>query len=270
MHPVDIKSDTATRVRRPPLPAGNDRQWAWFLDVDGTLLEIETRPDLVLADPRLLRLLQRLHQAYDGAVALVSGRSLLQLEAIFNPLALPAGASHGLELKLPDGSVRRAGHAVPAHYAERISAFAQRHNGLIFEQKPLSIGVHYRDRPELLQQLLALMEPACAELGAGFRLMHGKMVLELLPTAADKGRAIESFMELPPFAGRRPVFVGDDLTDEDGFAVVNALGGLSVRVGHAASSAARWQLSNVSDVRAWLRAAVAAPNGTTAKGRAIE
>lgn len=270
MHPVDIKSDTATLVSRPPLPAGNDRQWAWFLDVDGTLLEIERRPDLVLADPRLLQLLQRLHQAYDGAVALISGRSLPQLEAIFNPLTLAAGASHGLELKLPDGSVRSAEHAVPSHYMERVSAFAQRYDGLIFEQKPLSIGVHYRDRPELAQQLFALMEHICAELGAGFRLMHGKMVLELLPAAADKGRAIESFMELPLFTGRRPVFVGDDLTDEDGFAVVNALGGLSVRVGHAANSAARWQLSNVSELRAWLRAAVAAPNGTSARDEATE
>lgn len=255
MHPVDIKSDAAKRVARPPLPAGGDHHWAWFLDVDGTLLEIEKHPDLVSADDRLLKLLNRLSDVYDGAVALISGRSLQKLETIFNPLTLAAGATHGLELRLPDGSVRYVGHAPPPAVVDRLAEFTRRHR-LLLEQKPLSVGVHYRARPELESLVKETVENIHAELGDEFRLMHGKMVVEILPAAADKGTAIGAFMQMPPFAGRRPVFVGDDMTDEDGFAVVNALDGLSVRIGGDARSAARWQVTNVSELRAWLRAVI--------------
>lgn len=252
MHPHDTKPAAAEPVNRPPLPDVGDRHWAWFLDVDGTLLEIEKHPDLVAADRSLLRLLKRLNRTCDGAVALISGRSLEQLEAIFDPLTLATGASHGLELRTPSGAVRQLGKAVPAKTAERIAAFTAQHEGLLLERKSVSLSVHYRERPDLEDEVLRTMEKIHSHMDGDFRLLRGKMVVELTPAAANKGSAIKTFMEMPPFAGRKPVFVGDDVTDEDGFAAVNAMGGLSVRIGNPAGSAARWHFANISELRDWL------------------
>jgi trehalose 6-phosphate phosphatase len=242
-------------MRRPPLPHTDDRHWAWFLDVDGTLLEIEAYPDLVTADARLLRLLQDLGSNYGGALALVSGRSLEQLDRIFGGLMIAAAASHGLQQRLPDGTVLNRASEVPPGSLRRITQFADRHPGLVVEQKPFSVGLHYRARPELEPAVLEAMEKIHAELDNDLRLMHGKMVVEIMPTGANKGSAIRSFMQTRPFEGRLPVFVGDDVTDEYGFAMVNELGGMSIRIGSAAGSAAKWQLRDVADVRAWLKAA---------------
>jgi trehalose 6-phosphate phosphatase len=243
-------------MHRPPLPHTADRHWAWFLDVDGTLLEIEANPDLVTADPGLLELLDDLCRQYGGAVALISGRSLEQLDRIFGDLRLTAAASHGLEQRLPDGTRIDRASGVPAGSHRRMAEFADRHPGLVVERKPFSVGLHYRARPELEPAVLEAMEKIHSELDNDVRLMRGKMVVEIMPAGANKGCAIRSLMEARPFTGRLPVFVGDDVTDEHGFEVVNELGGMSVRVGSIAGSAAQWQLESVADLRAWLRACV--------------
>ncbi len=248
---TDSQLEAAERAGHPPLPDVGDRHWAWFLDVDGTLLEIASRPDLVTADHALLTLLERLNRACEGAVALISGRSLQQLEAIFDPLTLAAGASHGLELFTPDGTVRHLGRPIPGDAARRIAAFAEAH-GLLLERKPMSLSVHYRDHPHLEPLVLETLQAIHADMDNDFRLLRGKMVVEITPAAANKGSAIRTFMEMPPFAGRRPVFVGDDLTDEDGFRVVNEMGGISVRIGDAAGSAARWSFASTAELREWL------------------
>jgi trehalose 6-phosphate phosphatase len=256
LRPIPLeRKPAAERMRRPPLPHTADRLWAWFLDVDGTLLEIEADPDLVTADARLRRLLQGLSSKYGGAVALVSGRSLEQLDRIFGGLTLAAAASHGLQQRLPDGTVLNRASGVPPGSLRRVTEFADRHPGLVVEQKPFSVGLHYRARPELEAAVLEAMEKIHSELDNDVRLMHGKMVVEIMPAGANKGSAIRSFMQASPFEGRLPVFVGDDVTDEYGFAVVNELGGMSIRVGSAAASAAKWQLKDVADLRAWLKAA---------------
>lgn len=252
MHPVDSKPPAADSRNRPPLPEVGDRHWAWFLDVDGTLLEIARHPDLVTADRALLRLLKRLDKACDGAVALISGRSLQQLEAIFNPLTLATGASHGLELRTPSGDVRYLGQAVPPREADRIAAFAAEHEGLLLERKTMSMSVHYRERPDLENLVLETLQAIHKDVDNEFRLLRGKMVVEITPAAANKGSAIRTFMEMPPFAGRRPVFVGDDVTDEDGFIVVNEMDGISVRIGNSPDSAARWYFSSTTELREWL------------------
>ena len=239
----------------PPPPPLCDR-WALFLDVDGTLLEIEKHPDLVTADRTLLRLLKRLSRACDGAVALISGRSLAQLEAIFDPLTLAAGASHGLELRTPNGTVHHMGQPIPADVATRLADFVAQHEGLLLEKKTRSLSVHYRERPELEDEVLRTLNGVYQGMSEGFRLLRGKMVVELTPGAADKGSAIRSFMQMPPFKGRKPVFVGDDVTDEDGFAAVNEMGGLSVRIGKAPGSAARWYFANIAELRDWLHGAL--------------
>jgi len=243
-------------MSRPTSPDIADHHWAWFLDVDGTLLEIESRPDLVTADTRLLFLLDSLSKAYDGAVALISGRSLDQLDEIFGSFKIAAAASHGLERRMPDGTVTMQARKIPARSVDRIMAFAERHQGLMVERKPFSIGIHYRNRPELEDAVIDAMEKIHAELDNGFRLMRGKMVVEILPEGADKGSAIRAFMSAFPFKGRLPVFVGDDVTDEHGFAVINQLGGMSIRVGNCAGSAAKWRLENVADLRTWLQSAL--------------
>lgn len=246
----------AEQLPHPPLPDGRGRDWAWFLDVDGTLLEIEKHPDLVSADRELLELLARLADRYDGAVALISGRSLAQLERIFGPLSIAAAASHGLELRPLAEEVSLLAGPVPDAALEAIAEFTARHPGLVMERKSFSVGVHFRARPELAREVEAQMEKIAAGLDNGFRLQHGKMMVELLPAAAGKGRAIRAFMQRPPFRDRRPVFVGDDVTDEHGFAAVNELGGLSVRVGDVPATSAQWRLGNVSELRAWLLEAI--------------
>jgi trehalose 6-phosphate phosphatase len=246
---------TAPRMRRPPLPHTADCHWAFFLDVDGTLLELEADPELVKADERLLELLGRLGSNYGGAIALISGRSLDQLDRIFGHYKPAAAGSHGLEQRLPDGRVLYRAPEISPDSVERVVEFAGHNRGLVVEQKPFSVGVHYRARPELESAVLEAMERINVELENDSRLMRGKMIVELVPAVANKGSAIRSFMESTPFAGRRPVFIGDDVTDEYGFAVVNELHGLSIRVGSAEGSAAEWQLQNVADLRAWLRSA---------------
>ncbi|MEX2495659.1 MAG: trehalose-phosphatase [Woeseia sp.] len=243
-------------MTRPPSPDIANHHWAWFLDVDGTLLEIEKHPQLVTADNRLLYLLESLDKAYDGAVALISGRSLEQLDGIFNGLGIAAAASHGLEQRLRGGNVLLNGQDIPSALAERVTAFAQQHEGLTIDRKPVSIGIHYRARPELEETVLAAMEEIRAEFASSAKLMRGKMVVEILPEGADKGSAIRSFMQDLPFKGRLPVFVGDDVTDEHGFKVVNELGGMSVRIGHSTDTAAKWRLRNVTDLRTWLQSAL--------------
>jgi trehalose 6-phosphate phosphatase len=256
MRPADTTSSVAETDRRPPLPDVGDRHWAWFLDVDGTLLEIERHPDMVSADRTLLRLLKRLNRACDGAVALISGRSLAQLEAIFDPLTLAAGASHGLELRAPNGAVHHLGQPLPEEAVTHIAEFVAQHEGLLLERKTRSLSVHYRERPELEDDVVRTLKEVHAGLPEGFRLLRGKMVVELTPAAADKGSAIKAFMQMPPFKGRKPVFVGDDVTDEDGFAAVNEMGGLSVRIGKAPGTAARWHFANISELRDWLHGAL--------------
>lgn len=252
-----MNSPQATdRLPRPPSPDIADHHWAWFLDVDGTLLELERRPDLVSADRRLLELLDRLYDVYGGAVALISGRSLAQLDRIFGTLRIAAGASHGLELRPTADEVTVLGEAVPPEVAEEISAFVEGHAGLILERKSYSVGVHFRERPDLATEVATTMEKAARELDNRFRLQHGKKMIELLSIAAGKGGAIRAFMQRAPFEGRRPVFVGDDVTDEHGFATVNEFGGLSIRIGDAQETVARWRLENVAELRTWLRAAI--------------
>lgn len=252
---ADLFADTRG-MRRPPLPDSAIHEWAWFLDVDGTLLEIEARPDLVSADEPLLGLLEGLRRAYGGAIALISGRSLQQLDEIFGGHRLAAAGSHGVEQRLPDGRLVNEASGVPGVSVERVLDFAKRHPGLLVEQKPYSIGVHYRARPELEATVIKAMERIQAELDNEAKLMRGKMVVELLPAAANKGSAIRSFMSTAPFAGRLPLFIGDDVTDEHAFATVNEFGGMSIKIGSAEGSLAKWQLRSVADLRTWLRSAL--------------
>lgn len=227
--------------------------WALFLDVDGSLLDIVEHPEEVRAESTLVRSLERLRTRLCGALALVSGRPLKDLDRLFAPLHLPAAGQHGLEQRMASGRLL-PGFALPEGFSQveaRLALFVDRHPGLFLERKSHGLAVHYRQVPELERQVLALADALASNCSPPLVLVRGKMVAELRAPGGDKGTAIAAFMEEKPFAGRRPVFVGDDVTDEDGFHKVNELGGHSVLVGCRAS-AAHWSIATAAALRDWL------------------
>lgn len=244
----------ASPAPEPPVPASTVKRWALFLDVDGTLLDIAAEPDAVVVTPQLLDVLARLRGALDGAVALVSGRTIAKLDALFAPLRLPAAGNHGIERRNAEGHVIRpsASDAAMERVRAGFAAFAAGHPGLIVEDKQLSVALHFRNNPACEAEVLTLAERIVAALGAGFRVQRGKMMVEIRPSGGDKGSVIDAFMAEPPFAGRIPVFIGDDVTDEDGFAAVNRRGGVSLRVGGGAPTAARYRVADVATLLDWL------------------
>ena len=238
---------------------GIARNWCFFLDVDGTLLDIAAHPTLVRVDAALLDLLQKLTALTASAVALVSGRSIADLDRLFPSIRLPAAGQHGLERRDAGGDLIVAAHAaqcdalpLAAPALERVVA---QYPALTLERKGLTLAMHYRHAPDLAPVVAAAMRDALDTLGDGFELLQGKMVIELKPRAKNKGTAIAEFMQEPPFTTRVPVYIGDDTTDECAFAQVNHLAGHTLKVG-TGPSCARWRLADVAAVRAWLHAVV--------------
>lgn len=236
----------------PVIPDGN---LALFLDVDGTLLEIAETPGAVVVPEPLKAMLGELSVRLDGALALVSGRSVQSLDTLFAPLRFTAAGVHGCERRETTGCITRPKVDLVKFAAARdqLAAWAQQHAGSLLEDKGYALALHYRRAPELETSAHARVMALLSRMGGGFELQSGKAVFEIRPAGYSKGKAIQTFMHEAPFAGRLPVFIGDDITDEDGFAIVNALNGLSIRVGDAAASAARHRLANVSEVIGWLR-----------------
>lgn len=232
-----------------------DADWALFLDVDGTLLEIAETPQAVRVSESLKELLSQLSSKLDGALALVSGRSLADLDALFAPLRLCAAGVHGCERRDVQGSLVRTAIDRTQIVAARaaLERFIQEHEGLLLEDKGISLAVHFRRAPDLAPLVRAELAQICEQLGSTFAIQAGKCVFELRPSHCTKGQSIAAFMRQPPFAGRVPMFLGDDVTDEDGFAIVNQMGGLSIRVGGPATTLAQQRLPSVSQAIAWLR-----------------
>lgn len=229
--------------------------WALFLDVDGTLLDIAHHPDAVTVSAALHGLLRNVYALSDGAVALISGRGLADLDRLFGPLLYPAAGQHGLERRDASGHVTCSIGAMGRIHqaAQALASHAQLRPGIVVEHKGLSLALHYRLAPDMREWAELTMNALLVGLGPAFQLVEGKMVFELKPGGRDKGTAIADFMSEAPFAGRLPVFVGDDVTDEDGFAVVNISGGHSIKVGDG-DSLARWRLADANGVRRWLEA----------------
>jgi trehalose 6-phosphate phosphatase len=243
---------TAEPDAPPPFrPAGA----ALFLDFDGTLVELAAAPDLIDVPAALPGLLARLSERLDGRLAILSGRSLADLDRHLGRhlggSGIALSGSHGLELRLPDGRTLapKAPDGLAAARAE-VAGFAAGQEGLLVEEKPAGIALHYRQAPEQEAGVAAFLG-ALAE-RTGLILQRGKMVIELRAGGADKGDALRLLMAEPPFAGARPWFVGDDLTDEDAFAAAAALAGAGVLVGAPRETAARWRLPDVAAVALWL------------------
>lgn len=227
---------------------------ALFLDVDGTLLEIAASPNEVKVPAALRNTLELAAEGENGALALVSGRTIGELDRLFAPAVFAAAGQHGLERRDAAGRLWRA-EADPQllqSARETLRELVAGHPGLLLEDKGFNLALHYRQAPRLEDRVSEVMTSLLAGLRPHYQLKAGKCVLELMPAGHSKRTAIETFMREPPFYGRTPVFVGDDVTDEDGFAAVNALGGYSIRVGKG-TSLARHRFSSVSAVIAWLR-----------------
>ena len=241
---------TKPRAGPPPPPR---LDWAYFLDVDGTLIDIATTPEAVRVDTAMLELIARLHRSSGGAVALVSGRALSFLENRLGTLRLPLAGQHGLERR--DAAGRLWMHAAPpaakCRIKEALAPIVARHPSLLLEDKGLTLALHYRLAPHLAAYAQRLMARLARAAGAGLEVQRGKCVAEVKPSGIDKGTAVAEYLAESPFRGRRPVFIGDDLNDEHGFAEVNKLDGISIKVGQG-RSCARFRLRDVAAVRRWL------------------
>jgi len=226
---------------------------ALFLDLDGTLAPIAARPQDVRPDPRRTSLLERLALRLQGRLAVVSGRTLDDVDRILEGCVPAVAAVHGLVVRGADGRVRAAtAHPALPKAAEAFRAFAARDSGLIVEEKGLSVALHFRLAPAHADGARACARRLAAE--TGLTLQDGDMVEELRTPGPTKGDSVRGFMGKAPFAGAQPVFVGDDATDEDGFRAAQALKGLGVAVGAPRPTAARFRLAGVEAALAWLEA----------------
>lgn len=230
--------------------------WAYFLDVDGTLINIVETPQAVLVDQPLLDLLANLHRASGGALALVSGRMISDLQSRIGMAQLPLAGLHGLERRDSAGRlwIHATAPAAKSAIKEALAPLLARHPGLLLEDKGLTLALHYRKAPALAAYVHRLMARLVASAGEGLELQRAKFVVEIKPAGIDKGTAVAEYLAEPPFKGRRAVFIGDDLNDEHGFAEVNNQGGISIKVGKGASCAL-FRLPDVAAVHQWLSSA---------------
>jgi len=236
------------------LKTRDSRALALFLDIDGTLLEFSETPDSVHVPAPLVKTLDTAYRTLGGALALISGRALGDIDRLFAPLKLPAAGLHGFDIRgvtVADTDHARHIAAIEAERTRLHQSFADDARILIEDKGPC-IAVHYRRAPDKEARVAEAVAAAQERLGPAFETLSGHMLYELRPAGIGKGHAVDALMRAAPFRGRTPVFIGDDVTDEDGFVAVNALGGISVCVGPRRPTAAIAQLENVDAVRGWL------------------
>jgi trehalose 6-phosphate phosphatase len=228
------------------------RDWALFLDIDGTILELAETPGQVVVPARLRELVRKLDAAMGRAFALVSGRSLSDIDALFGIPGLAAAGLHGMECRTTDGvtHVQSVDESIMRSFRDRLQAYTDRYPGLLLEDKKLSIAIHFRRAANLQTEVEKILRETIAGHDS-FHIQSGKMIAEIKSRGPDKGFAVSRFMQAPPFQGRVPVFIGDDVTDEDGFRAVSELGGIAIKVGDGHSSAGCY-LEQPTDVIEWL------------------
>ncbi|XXD09109.1 trehalose-phosphatase [Klebsiella sp. R445] len=239
----------ADQISVPPVPTGN---YAFFFDLDGTLADIKPHPDQVVIPANALLALRQLVLQHNGAVALISGRSMAELDELTRPYRLPLAGVHGAERRDINGKTHIVSlpDALLKELDEQLQSALEKMPGCELERKGMAFALHYRQAPEYHHEALLLAQQLVKHYPI-LALQPGKCVVEIKPRGVNKGEAIATFMQEAPFQGREPVFVGDDLTDEAGFNVVNRLGGMSVKVG-SGDTQAHWHLPDVAAVQHWL------------------
>jgi trehalose 6-phosphate phosphatase len=233
------------------------RNWALFLDIDGTILELAETPGQVVVTHRIRKLLHDLDAATGGACALISGRSLSDIDALFGNPGFSAAGLHGVECRNGYNGVthvQSVDETLMQSFRGKLRAYTELHPGLLLEDKKFSIAIHFRHASNLQAGVEKILRETIAGHDSVFHIQSGKMIAEIKPRASNKGFAVRGFMLTPPFRGRIPLFIGDDITDEDGFRAVNELGGISVKVGCADPSRAGCYLKSPADVLGWLEA----------------
>ena len=237
---------------RPPTELLRDA--SLFLDFDGTLVDIAPRPDAVHVSADLADLLSRLQARLDGRMAILTGRAIADVEQLLGPVGIAVGGHHGLETRgggRPSEEMQR-----PAVLDSVVSDLRQLEDdfpGVLVEDKPLGVALHYRQAPHAENACRSAVEAAARR--SGLEIQPGKMVFELKPRGANKGDALKAMMAERPFAGTRPIFVGDDLTDEPAFAAAQDMGGSGIIVGDRAPTCAEFRVATVDEALAWLRQA---------------
>jgi trehalose 6-phosphate phosphatase len=252
-------SDAATRhlVRRL---VDEPARWALFLDVDGTLLDLAATPDDIVVPLSLPANLDAVSARLSGALALVTGRSLPYADRLFMPFRFPIAGLHGAELRGADGATSLVAQT-PAFAALKLRLAEQTAwmEGVLIEDKGAAVAAHYRLAPAYDTALETIMRDFEEEAGPAWVLQPGKMVFEIRPSRADKGEAVAAYLAQSAFAGRLPIAIGDDLTDETMFALANARGGQSIRVGSlATATCALARASSPSAIRSALATVAAA------------
>lgn len=239
-----------TSVLASPPPLADVERPALFLDFDGTLVGIADTPDAILVPSDLGARLGALAQQLDGRLALISGRGLDDLGRHLGSMTFARAGSHGMDRYGADGALRGAEpQVIPPEVNQALQDFADR-EGVLFEAKPHGGALHFRMKPESMEVVNRFAEELA--LAHGLSVKFGKQVCEVVHRGADKGSAVRAFMADPEFAGSTPVFVGDDVTDEDGFEAANGLGGFGIIVGDRGPTLARYRLASVGDVYQWL------------------
>jgi trehalose 6-phosphate phosphatase len=235
---------------------------ALLLDIDGTLVDLAPTPDSVTIEEGLIATLQGLSARLDGALALVSGRSLIDIDRILAPLRVAAIGGHGAEMRLSASDPPRPneGASMPESLKRRFAHIAQRDEGVLLEDKGYSFALHYRLAPHAEQWIYDEVAAIRADLPeAPIEILSGKFVVEIKPAGFSKATAVRELMTHPPFAGRRPIFLGDDITDETVFAIMPDMNGLAFSVGRKAQGVAG-HFDAPRDVRAWLAQLLASPS----------
>lgn len=231
----------------PPRPnLINFADWALFLDLDGTLLDVAASPDSVFVPKHLIETLAALRSRLSGALGILSGRSLRTIDRLLHPLLLAAGAEHGAVLRLPSGDISEGGPEtiVPAHWRQMIHRAAENWPGVLVEEKSHGVAVHYRANLAAAIPVMSLLENFVEE-DSDFQMLPALLARELRHRSINKGNALASLMTTQPFQGRRPLFIGDDVTDEDAIDMAHRLGGIGLRVPEAFEG-------EPARVRAWL------------------
>lgn len=245
-----VQNNLSSLPAPPPLTANK----ALFLDFDGTLVDIATTPEDIRVAENLGGLLQCVARALDGALAVISGRAIASIDRYLGEAVQAVAGIHGAIRRDAQGALTTtAVNTDTLHICRAIlKDFTSQHDGLLLEDKTISLALHFRTNPDLAEACARIVDQ-CVESAQGlFERLDGKMVVELKPARITKARALAAYMNEAPFQGRVPVFVGDDITDENGFAAVKDMGGFGVIVGPRTPTAATARLGSVAELHRWL------------------
>lgn len=256
-----VERRAAQGVVERALPQIDPSQDALFLDVDGTLIDIAQRPTDVLVPPSLIGLLKQLHARFGGAIAIITGRQIDEVDRLFNPLRLAAAGVHGCEIRTaPDKTIEQQVLSVSPANIAAISVIAAKYPGVMIEPKGTGVAVHYRNVPQNAAQLLSDLHSYFAGQNAQLVVAHGRMVFEVLPTGFSKATAMQQLGNRAPFAGRRPIMIGDDVGDVPAFKYAQRAGGIALRVAGEHFPFDKSEFMSPKEVRDFLSRIVASPS----------